>query len=356
VGGLSATQIKALEVADLAKLSTSVIAGLTTTQVAALTAEQVCNLTTTQLGALTTTQIGSLALVTPIVLDLNDDGIKTLSVNAGVKFDMLADGTSIQTGWVGPQDGLLVSDRNQDGLISDGSELFGSSTALSNGTKALDGYQALAEFDTNKDGVVDQLDTDFNKLSVWMDSNSDGVTGSGELKSLTELGITQLSVKAESVRESNAGNLVGLTSTYQTVDGKKHESADVWFVVDKDAELGSGISTSNVDRPKSDSNQLATAISDFNYSALSKQSFESENLKLQNASNNSSTVVANSNKLTNALRDYQLSSAEVALNAIPDVGKSQVRDLVAIPLEPSAESEKFNAQKSIIFDIVNKSK
>ena len=310
-----------------------------------MTADQVCNLTTTQLGALTTTQIGSLALVTPIVLDLNDDGIKTLSVSAGVKFDMLADGTSIQTGWVGPQDGLLVSDRNQDGLISDGTELFGSSTALSNGTKALDGYQALAEFDTNKDGVVDQQDTDFNKLSVWMDSNSDGVTGSGELKSLTELGITKLSVKAESVRESNAGNLVGLTSTYQTVDGKEHASADVWFVIDKDAELGSGISTSNVDRPKPDSNQLATAISDFNSSVLSNQPFETENLELQNTSNKSLTVVANSNKLTNALREYQLNTAEAALNAIPEVGLTLKRDLMATPFESTVDTEKLNSLK-----------
>ena len=321
-----------------------------------MTADQVCNLTTTQLGALTTTQIGSLALVTPIVLDLNDDGIKTLSVNVGVKFDMLADGTSIQTGWVGPQDGLLVSDRNQDGLISDGTELFGSSTALSNGTKALDGYQALAEFDTNKDGVVDQQDTDFNKLSVWMDSNSDGVTGSGELKTLTELGITQLSVKAESVRESNAGNLVGLTSTYQTVDGRQHASADVWFVVDKDAELGSGISTSNVDRPKSEANQLAAAISDFNYSTLSNQSFGSENLELKNELNKSLTVAENSIRLTNALRVYQLSSAEVALNAIQSVGKSTVRDLAAMTLEPSVEAEKFNSQKANIFGAINRSK
>jgi hypothetical protein len=353
---LSATQIKALEVADLAKLSTSAVAGLTTTQVAALTADQVCNLTTTQLGALTTTQIGSLALVTPIVLDLNDDGIKTLSVNAGVKFDMLADGISIQTGWVGPQDGLLVSDRNQDGVISDGSELFGSSTALSNGAKALDGYQALAEFDTNKDGVVNQQDTDFNKLSVWMDSNSDGVTGSGELKSLTELGITQLSVKADAVLESNAGNLVGLTSTYQTVDGKQHASADVWFVIDKDSELGSGISASNVDRSKSDPNQLATAISDFNSSAFSNQAFETENLESQNTSNKSLTVVANSNRLTNALREYQLNTAGAALNAIQEVGLTIKKDLLATPLESSIDSEKLNSLKLNLISINNKTK
>jgi hypothetical protein len=219
----------------------------------------------------------------------------------------------------------------------------------------LDGYQALAEFDTNKDGVVDLQDTDFNKLSVWMDSNSDGVTGSGELKSLTELGITQLSVKSEAVLESNSGNLVGLTSTYQTVDGKQHASADVWFVVDKDSELGIGISAPNVDSPKSDPNQLATAISDFNYSTLSNQTFGSENLELKNTLNKSLTVAENSSRLTNALRDYQLSSVEVALNAIQSVGKSTVRDLAAMTLEPSVDAEKSNLQKPNIFVAINKS-
>jgi hypothetical protein len=340
---LSATQIKGLEVADLKQLSTTVIAGLTTTQVASLTVDQVCNLTTTQLGSLTTTQIASLPLVTPIVLDLNGDGINTLSVKAGVKFDILANGSPTQTGWVAPQDGLLVADRNQDGVINDGSELFGSSTLLNDGTKALDGYQALSQFDSNSDGVVNQQDTDFSKLSVWTDSNSDGATETGELKSLAELGITQLSVQAEEVRESNAGNLVGLKSTYQTADGNQHASADVWFVVDKDSK-------------ELLSNHLASAISEFKDSTFGGNSLNLDRSELQRSSLQSSSVSVNSNRLTKALKDYQLSTASSALNVIHTIGQKGEDSLFAPPLGGVTELEKLNSQNPDVFSLTNKSK
>jgi hypothetical protein len=343
VSNWSATQIKALETRDLAVLSTSAIQGLNTTQISALTASQVCALTTTQYAALTTTQIGSLAMATPIVLDLNGDGINTLSVKAGVKFDILANGSSIQTGWVAPQDGLLVADRNQDGVINDGSELFGSSTLLNDGTKALDGYQALAQFDSNSDGVVNRQDTDFNKLSVWTDRNSDGATETGELKTLAELGITQLSVQAEEVRESNAGNLVGLKSTYQTADGNQHASADVWFVVDK-------VSKELL------SNHLASAISEFKDSTLSGNSLNLDRSELQISSLQSSSVSVNSNRLTKALKDYQVSTASSALDAIHTIGQKGEGSLFAPPLDGVTALEKLNSQNPDVFSLKNKSK
>jgi len=339
--GLSAAQIKGLEVADLKQLSTSVIQSLSTTQITALTVDQVCNLTTTQLLSLTTTQTQSLPLATPIVLDLNGDGINTLSVKAGVKFDILANGSPIQTGWVAPQDGLLVADRNQDGVINDGSELFGSSTLLNDGTKALDGYQALAQFDSNSDGVVNQQDSDFNKLSVWTDVNSDGVTETGELKSLAELGITQLSTQAEEVRESNAGNLIGLISTYQTADGNQHASADVWFVVDKDSK---GVVSKN----------LASAISEFKDSNLGGHSLNLEKSESQISSLQSSSVSVSSNRLSNALRDYQLSTAGSAIDAIHKIGQKGEGSLFAPPLDGVSESEKLH--KLDLLSISNKVK
>jgi hypothetical protein len=165
------------------------------------------------------------------VLDLDSNGIQTLSVDAGVQFDLLANGQPVQTGWVGSGDGLLVMDRNNDGNINDGSELFGSSTVLPDGSKAIDGYQALAQLDTNHDGVINSSDAKFAHLGVWMDGNSDGQTGTGEVKSLAELNITQLSLNAQVTTDPNNGNLVGLTSSYQTADGVNHIAADVWFAV-----------------------------------------------------------------------------------------------------------------------------
>jgi hypothetical protein len=148
-----------------------------------------------------------------------------------VNFDLLANGQPVQTGWVGAGDGLLVLDHNQDGSINDGSELFGSSTVLADGSKAVDGYQALAQLDTNQDGVISSADAQFAKLGVWVDGNADGQTGKAELKSLADLNISQLSLNAQVTTDINNGNLVGLTSSYQTTDGANHTAADVWFVV-----------------------------------------------------------------------------------------------------------------------------
>jgi len=235
---------------------------LTDGQLGALTSAQVSALSTTQLMTLTTAQFALIPLgnrtginQTPIVLDLDGNGIQTLSVNAGVNFDLLANGQPVQTGWVGAGDGLLVMDHNQDGSINDGSELFGSSTVLADGSKAVDGYQALAQLDTNQDGVISSADAQFARLGVWIDGNADGQTGGGEVKSLAELNIAQLSLNAQVTTDMNNGNLVGLTSSYQTTDGVTHTAADVWFAVQP-------AQPSQATTPSS-TNRLAQAIGQF---------------------------------------------------------------------------------------------
>ena len=128
---------------------------------------------------------------------------------------------------------MLVLDRNKDGAINDGSELFGEATKLSSGSKAKDGYAALRELDTNNDGLIDKNDEAFAELKVWVDANSDGRTGTGELKSLEQLNISSISAVADVNLSKDNGNLIGLTSSYQTTDGATHAAADVWFVADK---------------------------------------------------------------------------------------------------------------------------
>jgi hypothetical protein len=211
---------------------TTQIASLTTAQVS-LSLDQVSSLTVTQQGALTTTQAASMLQGTPLILDLDGDGVKTLSYTAGVKFDLFADGKDVSTGWVSSGDGLLVLDRNHDGAINDGSELFGSSTNLASGGKAADGYVALRELDSNHDGVISIDDAAFAELRVWVDGNSDGISAADETKSLTELGVTKLNLNAATELSKDNGNLIGLTSSYETADGATHEMADVWFVADK---------------------------------------------------------------------------------------------------------------------------
>jgi hypothetical protein len=242
MSSLLSSQVRALTTSQIVKLNTQQVAKLNDLSLQALTSAQLRVLSSSQVNALSSVQICVLTssqfaqilnpgtqTYTPIVLDLDGNGVQTLSVESGVKFDLLADGQPLQTGWVGAGDGLLVMDRNQDGTINDGSELFGSSTVMPDGTKAVDGYQALAQLDSNHDGVIDSSDAQFAQLGVWVDGDADGKTDAGEVKSLSALNIAQLSLKVQVTSDVNNGNLVGLSSSYQTTDGVNHAAADVWF-------------------------------------------------------------------------------------------------------------------------------
>ena len=89
--------------------------------------------------------------IDPLTLDLDGDGIETLGVNADnrVLFDHDGDGAKHGTGWVSSDDAMLVLDRNNNGTIDNGRELFGDNTQLANGRFAADGFAALAELDIN---------------------------------------------------------------------------------------------------------------------------------------------------------------------------------------------------------------
>nr|WP_315487863.1 hypothetical protein [uncultured Rhodoferax sp.] len=210
-------------------LTTNQVVAMTTDQIAALTPEQVMALSPEQYGALSTDQIAQLALGSPIVLDLNGAGISTLGITQGVQFDIYGNGQPVQTGWVSPGDGLLVLDRNKDGSINGGAELFGEGTNLANGRKATNGYQALAELDTDGDGYISAADTTFSELMVWVDGDSDGVSETSELHSLESLNIAQLNLAAQSTFTVDNGNVIGLASNYTTTDGSTHDMVDVWF-------------------------------------------------------------------------------------------------------------------------------
>jgi hypothetical protein len=157
--------------------------------------------------------------------------VHTLSVEAGVKFDLTGEGQKTNIGWVDANDGLLVRDINRDGQINDGRELFGQGTVLSDGTRASDGYVALGAMDSNQDGQLDASDTGWTDLAVWQDANSDGVTQDGELSTLDQLGVTAIDLSAQRTSILDQGNWIGLESNYTTTDGKQHALADVWFQI-----------------------------------------------------------------------------------------------------------------------------
>ena len=112
-------------------------------------------------------------------------------------FDEDSKGLAEKTAWVSPDDALLAMDINGNGMIDDGSELFGTSTKLTDGSTAGSGFQALSQYDSNGDGIIDESDELYSKLLIWHDKNSDGVSQDSELISLKNAGIKTISLNID---------------------------------------------------------------------------------------------------------------------------------------------------------------
>jgi len=158
---------------------------------------------------------------TPLVIDLDRDGIELVSQENGVYFDMGADGVLDQTGWVAPDDGLLALDINQDGIINDHNELFGTLTE--------DGFSVLAQHDSNADGVIDTQDNVFDDLQIWRDANQNGYSEENELFSLGDFRIVSIDLSAEFSNEVIAGNPILLDGSLQYADGTVGDIVDAIF-------------------------------------------------------------------------------------------------------------------------------
>ncbi|MEW6350718.1 MAG: hypothetical protein AB1646_16780 [Thermodesulfobacteriota bacterium] len=161
----------------------------------------------------------------PLVLDLDGDGIETApegrSWSAGrAFFDLNADTFAERTGWVSGNDGLLVMDRNGNGFIDNGRELFGSETIMSNGKRTYNSFRALADLDSNQDGRIDASDAQFFELRVWKDTDEDGFSFPTELYTLEELGITGINLNYTfgSGRDQQ-GNTQELIGSFTWADG-----------------------------------------------------------------------------------------------------------------------------------------
>lgn len=167
------------------------------------------------------------ARMDPLLIDLDGDGIETTRINTTTYFDHDADGFAERTAWVGADDGLLVRDINTNGIIDNGRELFGDSTLLKSGRVALNGFEALADLDSNKDGVISAVDTGFDQLRVWRDANGDAVSQADELHDLYSLGIKEIRLAAEAVNASDGkGNTIISSSTILREDGTESAIAD----------------------------------------------------------------------------------------------------------------------------------
>jgi len=146
----------------------------------------------------------------PLALDLDGDGIETVGIAAGIQFDHNADGITTGTGWLKGDDAFLVLDRNGNGLIDSGRELFGVDTQIGtdiagNAEYATDGFDALRSIDSNGDGLFNASDAQYAAVRLWQDTNQDGISQADELVSLSDAGITGIDLNAKRATQTLAG-------------------------------------------------------------------------------------------------------------------------------------------------------
>ena len=142
-----------------------------------------------------------------------------LPVELGVNFDLYGIGTKIAIGWVSPDDGFIVFDRNGNGTIDDGNELFGNISI-----DFADGFDQLEELDRtehsgNGDGEISPLDESFPRLAVWKDANTNGITDEGELVSLNSLGIKRIDLFSHQGQKKSRGMNIPRTSVVILEEG-----------------------------------------------------------------------------------------------------------------------------------------
>lgn len=156
---------------------------------------------------------------TPLVLMFEGERLEFAPALASA-FDLSRDGTCVQTDW--PTSPWLALDRDGDGAIRSGAELFGNATVMAAGGRPDNGFSALAELDSNRDGKISAQDDRFEELVLWTDTDDDRIGTGSELRSLKDVALVSIDLGWSKRLECDDSGNCGVERApfvYTTADG-----------------------------------------------------------------------------------------------------------------------------------------